>query len=432
VTTTRRKRLALLGSTGSIGRSTLDIVTTFRDRFEVVAMAAGTKVEALAEQILRFRPRLVSVREAADVGRLAGLLPAGLRVEIQWGTTGATAVATHPDADLVVSAIVGAAGLEPTFAAIRSGKSVAVANKEPLVMAGALMMGEAARQGVQVFPIDSEHSAIFQSLCGHQKRDVRRLILTASGGPFLTFPKERLAEVTVEQALKHPNWRMGPKITVDSATLMNKGLEVIEAAWLFGIEPDRIAIHVHPQSIVHSMVEYIDGSVVAQMGVPDMRGPISYALTYPDRLPVPLPPLNLCALSGLTFFEVDHDRFPAVNLAYRAARAGGTVPTVLNAANEVAVAAFLAGRLPFASIPAVIEAAMDAHVPQPIGTLADVLTADAEGRRLAEQALARFGRPLGGVPPTGGSAPASACGRAPRRGAPSRSGASAAEPGSST
>ncbi len=393
-TTVPRKRLALLGSTGSIGRSTLDVVATFPERFEVVAMAAGGKVELLGEQVVRFRPRLVSVREAADAARLAARLPAGLGVDVQWGPAGAAAVATHPDADLVVSAIVGAAGLEPTYAAIRAGKSVAVANKEPLVMAGALVMAEAARQGVQVLPIDSEHSAIFQSLCGHQKRDVRRIILTASGGPFLGLPKERLAHVTVEEALNHPNWRMGPKITIDSATLMNKGLEVIEAAWLFGIEPERIAIHIHPQSIVHSMVEYIDGSVVAQMGIPDMRGPIAYALAYPDRLPVPLPPLDLCALSGLTFLAPDHDRFPAVSLAYRAARTGGSLPAVLNAANEVAVAAFLAGRLPFTGIPAVIEAAMDEHVPVPLASLADVLAADAEGRRLAERALARFVDPV--------------------------------------
>ncbi len=392
--TARRKRLALLGSTGSIGRSTLDVVAAFPERFEVVAMAAGGKVELLAEQIARFRPRLVSVREVGDARRLTALLPADQRTDVRWGTAGAVGVATHPDVDLVVSAIVGAAGLEPTYAAIRSGKSVAVANKEPLVMAGALVMAEAARQGVQVLPIDSEHSAIFQSLCGHRKEDVRRIILTASGGPFLRVPKERLSRVTVEEALHHPNWRMGPKITIDSATLMNKGLEVIEAAWLFGIEPERIAIHIHPQSIVHSMVEYIDGSVVAQLGVPDMRGPISYALAYPDRLPVPLPPLDLCALSGLTFLAPDHERFPAVSLAYRAARAGGSLPAVLNAANEVAVAAFLAGRLPFTGIPAVIEAAMDEHVPVPLRDLADVLAADAEGRRLAGQALARFVDPV--------------------------------------
>ncbi|HEX7127097.1 MAG TPA: 1-deoxy-D-xylulose-5-phosphate reductoisomerase [Thermodesulfobacteriota bacterium] len=393
-----RKRLALLGSTGSIGVSTLDIVATFPERFSVVAMAAGQRVELLAEQVRRFRPRLVSVRDAAAAAALEARLPAGLDVEVRWGTEGAVAAATHEAADLVVSAIVGAAGLEPTYAAIRAGKSVAVANKEPLVMAGALVMGEAARQGVQVFPIDSEHSAIFQSLVGHRKADVRRLILTASGGPFLNVPRERLAHVTVAEALNHPNWRMGPKITIDSATLMNKGLEVIEASWLFGIEPARIAIHVHPQSIVHAMVEYIDGAVVAQMGVPDMRGPIAYALAYPDRLPVPLPPLDLCALAGLTFLPPDHERFPAVNLAYRAARVGGTLPAVLNAANEVAVAAFLDGRLPFAGIPVLIERAMDAHAPRPIATLEDVRAADADGRRLAEEQLARLG-PAGPQPP---------------------------------
>jgi 1-deoxy-D-xylulose-5-phosphate reductoisomerase len=391
------KRLALLGATGSIGASTLDIVATFPERFEVVAMAAGTRIEALAELVARFRPKLVSVRDAAAAAAFGRLLPPGLDLEIVHGTAGACAVATRPEADLVVSAIVGAAGLEPTYAAIRAGKSVAVANKEPLVMAGALMMREAARQGVRVFPIDSEHSAIFQSLLGHRKEDVRRLILTASGGPFLGLPRERLASVTVDEALRHPNWRMGPKITIDSATLMNKGLEVIEASWLFGIEPSRIAIHVHPQSIVHSMVEYIDGSIVAQMGVPDMRGPISYALGYPDRLPVPLPPLDLCGLSGLTFLEPDHERFPAVNLAYRAARVGRTLPAVLNAANEVAVAAFLAGRLPFVGIPAVIAAVMDEHVPGEVADLGAVLAADAEGRRLADQAIARH--------PAGRSAP---------------------------
>ncbi|HTG82983.1 MAG TPA: 1-deoxy-D-xylulose-5-phosphate reductoisomerase, partial [Geobacteraceae bacterium] len=294
---------------------------------------------------------------------------------------------TVAEIDMVVAAIVGAAGLVPTAAAIKAGKDVALANKETLVTAGRLIMEMVEEQGVKLYPVDSEHSAVFQSLQGHRGEDVKRIILTASGGPFLNYPAEKLAQVSVADALNHPNWSMGKKITIDSATMMNKGLEVIEARWLFDVPAQRIAVNIHPQSIIHSMVEYVDGCVMAQLGVPDMKAPIAYALTYPERVPTGVKPLDLTELSGLSFFNPDHNRFPALKLAYRALEGGESLPAVLNAANEVAVEAFLGGMIRFTEIPTVIERTMNLHHPHSFATIEDVLIADRWGRDTARGVL---------------------------------------------
>jgi 1-deoxy-D-xylulose-5-phosphate reductoisomerase len=377
------KRVAILGSTGSIGVQALDVVGRFPERFEVVGLSAGRNVERLAEQVRRFRPRLVSASDEAAARALRPLVPAS--VEVLAGDRGAVAVATHPDVQLVVAAISGGAGLRSTAAAIEAGKAVGLANKESLVLAGELLMARAAERGVSILPIDSEHSAIHQSLVGHNRAEVRRLMLTASGGPLRQMPAEELPGVTPERALKHPNWSMGDKITIDSATLMNKGLEVIEARWLFGVEPRRIDIVVHPESIVHSMVEYIDGSIVAQLGISDMRGPISYAMGHPERLALDLAPLDLPRLGRLTFEAPDPARFPAFTLAYRALEMGGTAPAVLSGADEAAVAAFLSRRCRFTDIADVCAAALDAHVPEPIRDVEQALAASDWGRREAER-----------------------------------------------
>ncbi|HEX8960016.1 MAG TPA: 1-deoxy-D-xylulose-5-phosphate reductoisomerase [Geobacteraceae bacterium] len=380
------KKLGILGSTGSIGVSTLDIVAAHRDRFEVVTLTAGSNLDLLKTQIEEFSPRLVAVSTEELARELAGMIP-DTRSEILWGVEGLIAAATVSEIDIVVAAIVGAAGLVPTAAAIKAGKDVALANKETLVTAGRLIMEMVAEQGVKLYPVDSEHSAVFQSLQGHRQTDVKRIILTASGGPFLNWPLEKLARVSVKDALNHPNWSMGKKITIDSATMMNKGLEVIEARWLFDIPAERIAVNIHPQSIIHSMVEYVDGCVMAQLGVPDMKAPIAYALTYPERVPTGVKPLDLTDLSGLTFFNPDHNRFPALNLAYRALASGESMPAVMNAANEVAVEAFLAGRIGFAEIPALIERAMDLHNASSFSSIEDVLCADRWGREKAREIL---------------------------------------------
>ena len=380
------KKLGILGSTGSIGVSTLEIVAAHRDRFEVVALTAGNNLELLKSQIEEFSPRLVAVKSEDLARELERMLPAR-RPEILFGIPGLIAAATVTDVDMVVAAIVGAAGLVPTAAAIKAGKDVALANKETLVTAGRLIMEMVAEKGVRLFPVDSEHSAVFQSLQGHRSSDVKRIILTASGGPFLNFPLDKLARVSVSDALNHPNWSMGRKITIDSATMMNKGLEVIEARWLFDMPPEKIAVNIHPQSIIHSMVEYVDGCVMAQLGVPDMKAPIAYALTYPKRVPTGVKPLDLTILSGLSFFNPDHDRFPALRLAYRALECGESMPAVMNAANEVAVEAFLAGRIRFTEIPVVIERTMDAHDPCSFVTIEDVLIADRWGRGKARELL---------------------------------------------
>ncbi|MCK9377639.1 MAG: 1-deoxy-D-xylulose-5-phosphate reductoisomerase [Syntrophobacterales bacterium] len=377
------KRLAILGSTGSIGRSTLAVVAEHPGEFAVTGLAAGQNVEVLAQQIQEFQPLRVSVRDQETAGRLKLLLPANRHPAILWGPEGAKEVALADGVDLVVSAMVGAVGLEPTLAAIEAGIPVALANKETLVAAGSLVMAAAKAKGVPILPVDSEHSAIFQALQGQRPEDVGRLWLTASGGPFRTWEAERLGQVTAAQALKHPNWSMGPKITIDSATMMNKALEVIEASVLFGLPVDQVGVYIHPQSIIHSLVEFVDGSVLAQLGVPDMRLPIAYALTYPRRLPLSSPPLDLCRVGQLTFEAPDLTRFPGLGLGYAAARNGGTMPAVLNAANEMAVAAFLEGRLSFMGIPQTVEATMAAHQQQPLESLEQVLAVNRWARDFA-------------------------------------------------
>jgi 1-deoxy-D-xylulose-5-phosphate reductoisomerase len=381
------KRLAILGSTGSIGVTTLDVVARFPDRFEVVALAAGKNVERLAQQVSRFRPTLVAVGDDRAAAALRQLVPqyAG---EIVTGLEGLERVATAPPAQLVVSALVGALGLLPTLRGLEAGKHVALANKEVLVVAGELVTRAARTAGVDLFPLDSEHNAIFQALRGHRRDDVRRIVLTASGGPFLHRPLDELRTVTRNDALRHPTWKMGDKITIDSATLMNKGLEVIEAHWLFGLPADQIDVVIHPQSIVHSMVEYVDGSVIAQMGIPDMAIPISYILAYPERLPMDhLPSLDLPRAATLQFAQPDVTKFPCLALAYRALRAGGTVPAVLNAANEVVVQAFLAGELLFLDIPQILTRVLDAHTPSAARDLETLLAADRWARAEASRHL---------------------------------------------
>ena len=378
------KKLAILGCTGSIGVNTLDIVYRFKDRYEIVALSAGTNINLLKEQVLKFKPKIVSVLNDHSAIKLREELKPH-NVEILHGIEGAKKIATLPEVEMVISAIVGAAGLVPTFSAIQAGKDIALANKETLVMAGKLVMKEAKNNDVAILPVDSEHSAIFQSLLGHRKRDIKRIILTASGGPFLNCSYEELKTVTIREALEHPTWQMGRKITIDSASLMNKGLEVIEARWLFDVPHEKIDVHIHPQSIVHSMVEYVDGSVIAQMGVPDMRVPISYALSYPDRLETGLSSLNLNEIHKLTFELPDEERFPALKLAYRAVQEGGTMPAVLNAANEVAVEAFLGDKISFPQIPQIIEQTMDCHRVKDINTLQDSLDADHWARAKANE-----------------------------------------------
>jgi 1-deoxy-D-xylulose-5-phosphate reductoisomerase len=387
------KSLAVLGSTGSIGEQTLAVAGAFPERYRVVALAAGHNVEKLAEQVRRFRPKLVSVADAAAAQALRQQL-AEPAVEIAVGHAGLEAVAAQP-ADLVVSSLVGAVGLAPTLAAIRAGRNVALANKEVLVMAGALVLREVRARGVKLLPVDSEHSAVFQVLAGQRRQDVARVILTASGGPFRSWDAARIAKASVQEALDHPKWRMGPKVTIDSATLMNKGLEVIEARWLFDLRPEEVDVVVHPQSIVHSLVEFRDGSVLAQLALPDMRVPIAVALAYPERLPLDLPRLDLAALGKLDFETPDRKRFPCLDLAYEALRTDEAGPAVLNAANEVAVAAFLAERIAFPDIAAANASVLDAHVRRggagALRDLEDVMEADRWAREHAEDCLTNIG-----------------------------------------
>jgi len=383
--------LSILGSTGSIGQRALEVVgqPPLAGELRVVGLAAGRNVERLAEQVRRHRPRVVSVSRPADRDRLAERLgEAATGVELLSGEEGARAVAACPEADVVLSAMVGAVGLEPTLSAIRRGvKTLAIANKEPLVIAGNLCMEEARRRGVQVVPVDSEHSAIFQLTGDRARREIRRLLLTGSGGPFRG--ARDLAGVTPEQALAHPTWSMGPKISVDSATLMNKGLEVIEARWLFDVPTDRIEVLIHPESVVHSMVELIDGSVLAHLGTPDMRIPIAHALAFPERPALALPRLDLCHLGKLSFEPPDTRTFPCLALAYRALDAGPTHPAVLNAANEVAVQAFLDHRLQLVEIPEVIERCLDRYRPPRDAALPDLLAADRWARQEARERVGR-------------------------------------------
>ena len=383
------KRLAVLGSTGSIGRNVLDVVRQFPEKFKIVGLAAGRNLPLLAEQINEFKPAVVSVQDGSLATDLASLVSSGNNIKILSGVAGAQEVAASSQADLVISAMVGAVGLEPTLAAIHQGIAVALANKETLVTAGPLVMAAAREHQVPIIPIDSEHSAIFQAIQGNKPEAIRRLWITASGGPFLRKTPEELARVTAEEALRHPNWSMGPKITIDSATLMNKGLEVIEASILFELPPQRIEVHVHPQSIIHSLVEYIDGSVIAQLGIPDMRVPISYALAYPERLPLTLPSLDLFQVGQLNFEPPDLGRFPCLGLAYQALEVGGDMPAVLNAANEVAVAAFLAGVISFADIARIISEVMAAHTVQPLASLEQVLAVDKQARQKASTIISQ-------------------------------------------
>jgi 1-deoxy-D-xylulose-5-phosphate reductoisomerase len=381
-----RRRVAILGSTGSIGVQALDLAARLEDRFEIVALAAGTNADLLARQILRHRPRLAALADPAGrEGLAAAARETGCAVAS--GEEGLRAVAEHPDADVVLAAIVGAAGLRPTWQALRRGRTVALANKESLVMAGALMRETAEQSGATLLPVDSEHSAVHQCLRGEQADQVERILLTASGGPFRTRPLESLARATPEEALRHPVWEMGRKISIDSATLMNKGLEVIEAHWLFGLPLDRIDVLIHPQGIVHSMVEMADGAMLAQMGTADMRGPIQYALGYPDRIRGPVERLDPIAAGPLEFLPVDGARYPCLALARAALRAGGSAPAALNAANEIAVDAFLHGRLPFPGIARLVQEVLDRHRPAPVRGLEDVLECDRAARRAAEEIL---------------------------------------------
>lgn len=385
--------IAILGSTGSIGCNTLKVVESFDDeRFRIVALAAGRNVARLAEQVERHGPELVAVEDEASAEKLKEeLARRGASVpRLMAGEAGLVEVSTHEGAQTVVSATVGAVGFVPTLRALEAGKRVALANKETLVIAGELMTRAAEQSGAELLPVDSEHNALHQCLRGERREEVRRLILTASGGPFRDKPLSAMARATVEEAMRHPTWRMGAKITIDSATLMNKGLEVIEAHWLFGFSADEIDIVVHPESVVHSMIELVDGSIIAQMGVTDMRHAIQYALTYPERHAcAALPPLDLTKLATLRFEAHDAERFPCVGLAYRALRAGGTLPAALNAANEEAVKAFLDGRVRLTDIPVIIERVMDAHETRPVASLDVVLDVNRESRLQASREIAR-------------------------------------------
>ncbi len=393
-----RQGVTILGSTGSIGGATLDVLARHPQRFRVVALSASTQVERMIEQCRRFRPQKAVMLDPAAAERLkAGLRAHGVAVEALVGPEGLEAIATDPQASIVVAAIVGAAGLLPTLAAVRAGKRVLLANKEPLVMCGRLFMDEARRSGAALLPVDSEHNAIFQCMPGGfttgTRAPVRRIFLTCSGGPFRNTPAYELAAVTPEQACAHPTWVMGRKISVDSATLMNKGLEVIEACWLFGVTPEQVQVVVHPQSIVHSMVEYDDGSVLSQMSHPDMRVPIAHALAWPERIESGVAPLDLVSLGQLEFAEPDRTRFPCLDLVYTATRRGGTAPAVLNAANEIAVQAFLDRRIGFTDIPRAIEYALARARTDSTPTLDNVLTDDAQARAVTEEFIAgRFER----------------------------------------
>jgi 1-deoxy-D-xylulose-5-phosphate reductoisomerase len=374
------KNVSILGSTGSVGRSTLAVVDAFPEELRVVGLAAGANLDLLAEQIERYRPELVSVRDAADVQRLRARVHTNVEI-----VCNPSAVASLPSADVVIAAIVGAAGIPPVHAALRAGKRVGIANKEVLVAAGDVMTRAAREHGGEILPVDSEHNAVHQALRCGAHAEVQRIILTASGGPFLRRDPSTFGEITIEDALAHPTWKMGNKISIDSATMMNKGLEVIEAHHLFGMPAERIDIVIHPQSIVHSMVEYVDGSIIAQLSTTDMKFPIQYALLYPERVTAPFARLDLQKIRTLDFLPVDPERFPAVQLAYAACRAGGSMPAVLNAANEVAVERFLAGELPFTGIVEVVNRVLERHAAEvaPIGSVDDALRFDAWARHIA-------------------------------------------------
>jgi len=381
------KKISILGSTGSIGRQTLDVISQHPDKFSIVGLSAGNNSELLIEQISKFNPLAVSIADEKSARQLSSEVRSS-KTQILHGQQGAEAIAKIEEADLVVSAMVGASGLRPTLAAAKSGKDIALANKESLVIAGEVLTNEVKKKGGKLLPIDSEHSAIFQALeCG-KRNHVKRLILTASGGPFLNTSNDQLEDVSVEVALNHPTWKMGKKITIDSATLMNKGFEVIEAKWLFGFEADQISVWIHPQSIVHSMVEYIDGSVISQMGIPDMRIPIAYAISYPERIHMNCNSVTPESFRHLNFQDVDLKQFPALSLAFDALREGGTMPSVLNGANEIAVSAFLSGQMKFPGIISTVKKVMELHDTQPANTLEAVLESDRWARNTAQSLIA--------------------------------------------
>jgi 1-deoxy-D-xylulose-5-phosphate reductoisomerase len=386
------KHLAILGSTGSIGRNTLKIVERFPDRFSVVTLSARSNVERLARQIEKFHPKIAVVGDEDHARRLEALLPPESGVAVLYGAEGYQFAACHDAVDMVVTAVVGAAGLRPTLAAIEAGKDIALANKETLVMAGEIVMRKAVQKGVRILPVDSEHSAIFQCLQGNRFDDLETILLTGSGGPFRERPLETFSRITLEDALKHPNWQMGKKITIDSATLMNKGLEVIEAKWLFDVALDRIEVVIHPQSLVHSMVAFHDGSVMAQIGIPDMMGAIAYAIAYPERLPLKQPIPDFAATGTFDFQEPDLDKFPCLALAFKAGKTGGTMPAVLNAANEVAVAAFLDGDIEYVQIAEIISAIVDNHKAVPTPALSDIIFADEQAREEAAVEVGTLGK----------------------------------------
>ncbi len=378
------KKISILGSTGSIGKNTIEVVNNHPDKFKVVGLAAKNNINLLQSQIQTLRPEVVAV---FDEPAAAALRKMNLPVEILSGEQGLVSVATMEKADMVVSAIVGSAGLIPTYEAVKAGKDLALATKEALVMAGSIVISEASENGVRIIPVDSEHSAVFQCLHGRDMQEIRKIILTASGGSFLRKKISELDAVTPEEALRHPNWDMGRKITIDSATLMNKGLEVIEACWLFHLPPEKVEVVIHPQSIVHSMVEFVDGSIIAQMSVPDMKGPISYALSYPERFAGILPVLNLAEIRELTFEEPDLKKYPSLSLTYEAIRAGGTMPCVLNAANEVAVEAFLNRRISFTEIARVVSETMAQHKVLKTDNINTVLNASNWAQARAEEII---------------------------------------------
>ncbi len=384
------KNISILGSTGSIGTSAIKVVSSNPDRYRIVGLSAGNNIDLIERQIEEFRPVAAAVSREEQSKLLRSRLPRDIKTEIYWGEEGFKRIAVMDEADIIVSAMSGAAGLMPTYEAILNGKDIALANKETMVMAGAIIMALAEDRGISILPVDSEHSAVFQCMQGHNRSDLRRIILTASGGPFRNFTLSQLENITPAMALKHPNWEMGKKITIDSATLMNKGLEIIEAKWLFNLDLDQIDVLVHPESIIHSMVEYKDGSVIAQMGIPDMITPISYALSYPEHIKTALPGLRLEAIKSLHFYEPDPVKFRCLRLAVDALKEGGSMPAVMNGANEIAVASFLKDEIAFLAIPQVIEMTMHAHSTKPVNAIETVLEADRWSRSQALDMIRRL------------------------------------------
>ncbi len=384
------KKITLLGSTGSIGVNALDVLDKNPKKFKVVALTAGRNIRLLAQQILKFHPKIVAVQSRQDAERLHQILGVKNNIPILYDETGIEEVASYPSSDIVLSAISGAAGLKPTLAAIEAGKDIALANKETMVVAGHIVTKKARQKNIKILPVDSEHSAIFQCLAGQRPENLRRIILTASGGPFYNLSKADLKKVTLAQALKHPRWEMGRKITIDSASLMNKGLEVIEAKWLFNLDIAHIDVLIHPQSVVHSLIELLDGSVLAQLGIADMRIPIAYAFAYPDRMTNELPLLNLAKTGPLEFHQPDMNKFPCLELAYEAGRSGGTAPVVLNAANEVAVAAFIENKICFSDLPKVIEKVLHKHHTTNNPSLENILGIDGEARMQAQSVIKKL------------------------------------------